>query len=293
MTGSLQPLDYKYPIVDQFGRPTPAFIRWAQQRQEDIEASAEESSIPGIVNSAIQDFTAAHPLSAGQGITILPPSGDLADDLTISAGVQDVLDQLGTSPGSIIYRGASDWAVLGPGSPGYVLQTNGAAPPSWVPQSGGGGGSDPSWSFGSGDRRAVVQATATGNFNGTPQNSLSSTGTNSFIWTAGALQKSVILTFPKPNRLQGYMVVQNGPAVNGVWTVEGSNDGIAWTTIITDMVIGGTPYGPSGFTPPNNIYAREWVNPVAYLQYRILHNTGTTISTSNFMTYIGFKCDPI
>ena len=42
--------------------------------------------------------------------------------------ISNVLDNLTTTPGSIIYRGAVTWAALGPGSPGQVLQTitNGA-----------------------------------------------------------------------------------------------------------------------------------------------------------------------
>jgi hypothetical protein len=51
------------------------------------------------------------------------------------------LYDLGTAQGQIIYRGASGWAVLAPGTSGFVLQTNGAgASPSWVAGGGGGGG---------------------------------------------------------------------------------------------------------------------------------------------------------
>jgi hypothetical protein len=58
---------------------------------------------------------------------------------TLSALIDHVL---GSARGDIIYRGASGWTVLAPGTSGYVLSTNGAgADPSWVAQTGGSGGS--------------------------------------------------------------------------------------------------------------------------------------------------------
>ncbi len=59
-------------------------------------------------------------------------SGGVAapSDNTISA----VLDKLfGTTQGSVIYRGASTWAALAPGTSGYFLQTQGtSANPQWA-----------------------------------------------------------------------------------------------------------------------------------------------------------------
>jgi hypothetical protein len=50
------------------------------------------------------------------------------------------LDYLSTTQGSILYRSATAWVALAPGTSGYILQTNGAgANPSWVVNSGGGG----------------------------------------------------------------------------------------------------------------------------------------------------------
>lgn len=53
----------------------------------------------------------------------------------------DVLDAaLGSSRGSILYRGATGWVLLAPGTSGYVLQTGGpSADPSWSPSGGGSG----------------------------------------------------------------------------------------------------------------------------------------------------------
>ena len=46
----------------------------------------------------------------------------------------------GSTQGNILYRGASGWNVLGPGTAGYVLATGGVSGnPSWVVNSGGGG----------------------------------------------------------------------------------------------------------------------------------------------------------
>lgn len=55
-------------------------------------------------------------------------------DNTITA----VLDKLfGTTQGSIVYRGASGWSALAPGTSGYLLKTNGAsANPSWANSAG-------------------------------------------------------------------------------------------------------------------------------------------------------------
>lgn len=56
------------------------------------------------------------------------------EELTAS----NVLDMIGGTQGMILYRSASGWAALSPGTSGQVLQTNGAAAnPSWVTPAGG------------------------------------------------------------------------------------------------------------------------------------------------------------
>lgn len=51
----------------------------------------------------------------------------------------DILDSIGSTRGSLLYRGASGWAAQTPGTSGYVWQSNGpGADPSWVAVSGGG-----------------------------------------------------------------------------------------------------------------------------------------------------------
>lgn len=136
MVGRLQPLVDNQRIVRTDGTPTEYFIRWAQQRQIDIGQAVSEARALEIV----EQFLADNPLIAGSGIA-LTPSGNIADGVTIAAQVQAILDQITTTQGSILYRGASDWEALAPGTSGQVLQTNGAAAnPSWVTPSGGGGG---------------------------------------------------------------------------------------------------------------------------------------------------------
>lgn len=131
MTGSLQPLEQKFPIANADGTPTLYFIKWAQQRQQDIVASIDPA------------YLAAHPLQAGTGIT-LAPSGNLADSPTISADVQVLLDQLSSTRGSVLFRGLNDWQALAPGTAGQFLKTNGAgADPQWD----AGGGSGAPWWF--------------------------------------------------------------------------------------------------------------------------------------------------
>lgn len=130
MAGNPQPLDQQFPIVDAQGRPTIYFIQWAQQRQIDIS--------DGLTLTGLEDYLLAHKFTAGNGIG-LAPDGDLASSPTITAKVQEILDQLSSTEGSVLYRGAAGWAALAPGAAGRLLQTNGpGADPTWVPAAGGG-----------------------------------------------------------------------------------------------------------------------------------------------------------
>jgi hypothetical protein len=55
-------------------------------------------------------------------------SAGAVEELTTS----EVLDLVGSTRGSLLYRGASGWAILAPGTSGYRLQSNGAgADPTW------------------------------------------------------------------------------------------------------------------------------------------------------------------
>lgn len=64
--------------------------------------------------------------------------------------VSDVLDMVGTTHGSILYRGSSGWFELQPGSPGQVLRTGGPnANPTWISVSSGSAGKVVSLQFSS------------------------------------------------------------------------------------------------------------------------------------------------
>lgn len=134
MAGNLQPLDQKFAIVDNRGQPTDYFIRWAQQRQLDIGEA--------ITLQILEEYFDAHPLQQGSGIQITPPSGSLKDGpLLIDADAQEILDQIATAQGTILYRNAADWVGLAPGAAGNFLQTQGAgANPIWA--AGGSGAND-------------------------------------------------------------------------------------------------------------------------------------------------------
>lgn len=135
MVGTLQPLVNSQAIVNQDGTPTDYFIRWAQQRQIDIgDGITAEQALAIVVQ-----FAADHVLAAGLGIS-LTPSGNIHDNITITAKVQEILDQISNVRGSILYRGAAGWAALAPGTAGNFLKTNGAgADPAWAAAGGGGG----------------------------------------------------------------------------------------------------------------------------------------------------------
>ncbi len=60
---------------------------------------------------------------------------------SIAGGASALLDTLGSTQGDVLYRGASAWTVLAPGTSGQVLTTQGAAAnPHWAAGGGGGAG---------------------------------------------------------------------------------------------------------------------------------------------------------
>lgn len=105
---ALPPLNWQAPIVDSSGKPLTYFTRlWA----------------------ALRGVSIATPAAGG-----LSGGGTLADgSISLSAEASAILDQLGSTQGSVLYRSATGWAVLGPGTAGQKLTTGGAgANPSWT-----------------------------------------------------------------------------------------------------------------------------------------------------------------
>lgn len=79
---------------------------------------------------SLSSIGAGHVVANSTGSTAAPA------DTTLTA----IIDQaIGSTQGQILYRGASAWSVLSPGTSGQLLQTGGAsANPSWTTVSGGG-----------------------------------------------------------------------------------------------------------------------------------------------------------
>ena len=96
--------------------------------------TADATQVMANINSVASCTSDADTITSGN-----LPAAQMTTNL--SAAVDSAF---GSTQGSILYRGASSWAALTPGTAGDVLSTNGAgANPSWVPQSGGGGGGLP------------------------------------------------------------------------------------------------------------------------------------------------------
>lgn len=93
----------------------------SQPNFSDLAGNASLAQLPGIGNNTV----------------LANNSGGTATPLALTAS--NVLDMVGTTQGSVLYRGASNWTALTPGSSGQVLQSNGAAAnPSWATISGTG-----------------------------------------------------------------------------------------------------------------------------------------------------------
>jgi hypothetical protein len=132
MAGELQPLAQNFKIVDENGFPTLYFIKWAQQRQIDITES--------ISAATLEEYFATHMLQEGSGIQFTP-DGNIAHSPIIAADVQEILDQITSTRGAILYRGLLGWSPLLPGAAGNFLKTQGAgADPVWAAVAAGGGG---------------------------------------------------------------------------------------------------------------------------------------------------------
>lgn len=132
------------------------------------------------LNSSISGFVpTSRTISAGTGLT---GGGDLSANRTltlgsISAGTvlgnttggsttpsgvtpSAVIDLIGSTRGSVLYRGASGWAALTPGTSGYVLTSNGAgADPTY--QAAGGSGTVTSVASGTGLTGGPITTTGT------------------------------------------------------------------------------------------------------------------------------------
>lgn len=161
---NLGPLDWRIAIVTKDGRPTPEFQRrWALQRTNngligfvgtgdgpptdpptgDGEVYIDVTSVPnvlyvgfngdwdvvGVVNfTDLKDVPQDYVGSANKLVQV-----DMAEDGLVFTDLSDILDQLGSDQGDIIYRGSAGWVTLIPGTDGQFLTTHGvAADPTWT-----------------------------------------------------------------------------------------------------------------------------------------------------------------
>ncbi len=119
----------------------------------------------GTVQGSIiyRDELAWDSISPGTAGQILQSNGSSANpswEDPPTAGTPD-LDDIGSTRGSILYRGASAWDALTPGTAGQILQSNGAAAdPTWEDAPSGGGGS----SINDFDTYAAIDGFKTGRF---------------------------------------------------------------------------------------------------------------------------------
>lgn len=122
-TQILDPISIQVPIVDSDGKPTSEFQRWFQK----LAISANLTSTNGVIDLAA---IAAKTIMANKTVGAAAPT---------ACSISDILDFLGTiAQGSLIYRDATGWALLSPGTAGNVLTTHGAsANPTWTAPSGG------------------------------------------------------------------------------------------------------------------------------------------------------------
>ncbi len=125
--------------ASDLGTGTVPLARLANITNTEISASAaiaySKLNLTGaIVNGDLAGSIANNKLT-NSSITIAGSSTSLGGSITAST----ILDSIGSTRGSVLYRGASGWAILTPGTSGHYLQSQGSgADPQWAAVSGSG-----------------------------------------------------------------------------------------------------------------------------------------------------------
>lgn len=89
-------------------------------------------------------WAALAPGTAGENLQTNGAGADPTWAVSAGGDIQALLDGISATQGTLLYRNATDWVALAPGTAGYVLQTKGAGQnPAWVLGSGGGSGVTP------------------------------------------------------------------------------------------------------------------------------------------------------
>lgn len=136
MAIKLQELQSRSAIVNDDGTPSQYFLNYLRERGGnlttiDADVIALGTEVDALAAQLAGKVDKTQQVIAGTGLT---GGGALTGDVTLNASAQAVLDQITTTRGAVIYRGASGWQALPPGTSGDALKTNGAgADPSWGP----------------------------------------------------------------------------------------------------------------------------------------------------------------
>mgnify|MGYP003332437874 CR=1 FL=1 len=116
------------------GLSTTGFVKRTAVNTLAIDTTVVTTTDSGTVTNTMLAGSIANAKLANSAITIAGALTSLGGSITASA----ILDSIGSTRGSILYRSATGWAILAPGTLGYVLQSGGAGgDPSWVVNSSG------------------------------------------------------------------------------------------------------------------------------------------------------------
>ncbi len=144
------------------------------------------SGVPSSTQPAFTDISGQATLAQLPSIGTLTILANTTGGSAVPAAdtLTSIIDScIGSTQGNILYRGASSWSVLAPGTSGQVLQTGGAsANPSWTNATGGG---------------TVTSVTFTGDgtvLSATPSSAVTTTGT--LTAALAAQSANVILAGP-------------------------------------------------------------------------------------------------
>jgi hypothetical protein len=122
--------------------------RWRAQGSGGGDGDKGDITVTGgvwTIDAAVVTYAKMQNISATQRVLGRNSAGaGVTEELTVS----QELDWIGTTQGSILYRGASFWTALGPGTSGQVLKTQGAgANPLWANAAGNVAGPGSSTAF--------------------------------------------------------------------------------------------------------------------------------------------------
>jgi hypothetical protein len=127
-------------LVPAPGTPTGLYLK--DDGTWDTPAGGGGGDTVTVNGSAVTDVDLdnATPAAAAGGLNVTwQTSGSGPANVSAYIGASTLLDVLGSTRGSILYRGASGWAVATPGTSTHVWTSNGAgADPSWQAAPGGG-----------------------------------------------------------------------------------------------------------------------------------------------------------